>query len=151
MSSFFFWLLLRFFFVFMTDFKLFNYDMPWCGSFHLSCAWAFFSFLEFWVYSFFNHIWKFFATISSEYFPVLPPFFSSSGISVTYIMYIQPLEVVSQLSNVLFIFFSVFYHFIWVVSSAIASGSVIICSAISILFLFPVNMFLISELWFSSL
>lgn len=90
-SFFFFWLLLRFFFVFVTDFKLFNYDMPWCSSFHLSCAWAFFSFLEFWIYSFFNHTWKTFAPISSEYFPVLPSLFFSSGISVTCTMYIQPL------------------------------------------------------------
>lgn len=42
-SFFFFWLLLRFFFI--AGFKWFDYDIPWCSFLRVSCVWALLSFL----------------------------------------------------------------------------------------------------------
>lgn len=44
-------------FLFITDFKQFDYDVHWCSFFCISCAWGSLSFLELEIYSF-NQVWK---------------------------------------------------------------------------------------------
>lgn len=45
-------------FLFITSFEQFDYDMPWYGFLHFSCALGFLRFLDVWVYNL-HYVWKY--------------------------------------------------------------------------------------------
>lgn len=70
---FFFWLLLRFFFI--AGFKWFDYDIPQCSFLHVSCVWALLSFLySICWFIMFIKFGKILAVASSNKFRPLYPF-----------------------------------------------------------------------------
>lgn len=89
-------------FLFITSYKQCDYHMPWCSLLYVSSVWDLLSFLHLWVSSF-PQIWKNFGCYFFRYIscPLFVSWFLCSN-------YISLLDVVPQLTDVLFIVFSFF-------------------------------------------
>ena len=113
----------------ITDFKQFDYDVPWCGFLLVSSTWGSLSFFKLLV-----------IFIKFEFFKFFPPPSSSSGTAITCTLGFLVLSYSSLLVSSFFFFFffpSLFFsiYFILIISTAMSSNSLIFFSSVSSLLL----------------